>query len=137
MSNTPTDAEIDEVTLDVLGYAALDKETNDTARMIARAVLAKWGTPQPVVREPLSDAQIAEMMRDTWGCASIAPRHAMGFARAIEAEARRDALEEAAAAVEKATYRKRWAKAAVNSHPNDVPPCEFAALIRAMKEPTP
>ena len=44
MSNTPTDAEIDEVTLDVLGYAALDKETNDTARMIARAVLAKWGT---------------------------------------------------------------------------------------------
>lgn len=59
------------------------------------------------------------------------------FARAIEAEARRDALEEAAAAVEKATCRKRWAKAAVNSHPDDVPPCEFAALIRAMKEPTP
>ena len=58
MSNTPTDAEIDEVTLDVLGYAALDKETNDTARMIARAVLAKWGTPQPVVREPLTDEQI-------------------------------------------------------------------------------
>ena len=45
MSNTPTDAEIDEVTLDVLGYAALDKETNDTARMIARAVLDKWGQP--------------------------------------------------------------------------------------------
>ena len=84
MSNTPTDAEIDEVTLDVLGYAALDKETNDTARMIARAVLAKWGTPQPVVREPLTDAQIAEMMRDTWGCASIAPRHALEFARAVE-----------------------------------------------------
>lgn len=60
-----------------------------------------------------------------------------GFGYAIEAEARRDALEEAAAAVEKATYRKRWAKAAVNSHPDDVPPCEFAALIRAMKEPTP
>ena len=56
---------------------------------------------------------------------------------AIEAEARRDALEEAAAAVEKATYSKRWAKAAVNSHPDYVPPCEFAALIRAMKEPTP
>ena len=59
------------------------------------------------------------------------------FARAIEAEAQRDALEEAATAVEKATYSKRWAKAAVNSHPDDVPPCEFAALIRAMKEPTP
>ena len=66
-----------------------------------------------------------------------------GFGYAVEAEvrnqaeARRDALEEAAAAVEKATYRKRWAKAAVNSHPDYVPPCEFAALIRAMKEPTP
>lgn len=131
MSNTPTDAEIDEVTLDVLGYAALDKETNDTARMIARAVLAKWGTPASVVvgevaehyrnaiasacegwtmpdglRKhletalwspptpqptqpqagvvPLSDAQIAEMMRDTWGCASIAPRYALEFARAVE-----------------------------------------------------
>ena len=59
------------------------------------------------------------------------------FARAIEAEVRNAALEQAAKAVEKATYRKRWAKAAVNSHPDDVPPCEFAALIRAMKEPTP
>ena len=36
------------------------------------------------VREPLTDAQIAEMMRDTWGCASIAPRHALEFARAVE-----------------------------------------------------
>lgn len=63
MSNTPTDAEIDEVTLYVLGYAALDKETNDTARMIARAVLAKWGTPQPVVREPLTPEQISAMSR--------------------------------------------------------------------------
>ncbi len=34
--------------------------------------------------EVLSDAQIAEMMRDTWGCASIAPRHALEFARAVE-----------------------------------------------------
>ena len=63
MNNTPTDAEIDEVTLDVLGYAALDKETNDTARMIARAVLAKWGSPQPVVREPLTPEQISAMSR--------------------------------------------------------------------------
>lgn len=39
---------------------------------------------QPVVREPLTDAQIAEMMRDTCGCASIAPRHALEFARAVE-----------------------------------------------------
>lgn len=45
-------------------------------------------TPQPApaqaVAVPLTDAQIAEMMRDTWGCASIAPRHALQFARAIE-----------------------------------------------------
>lgn len=34
--------------------------------------------------EPLTGAQIAEMMRDTWGCASIAPRHALAFARAVE-----------------------------------------------------
>ena len=42
----------------------------------------------------LSDEQIAETIRETWGCASIAPRHAMGFARAIEAEVRKqdDAL---------------------------------------------
>ena len=85
----------------------------------------------------LSDDRIAEMMRDTWGCANIAPRHAEAFARVIQAAARRDALEEAAAALETATYRKRWAKAAVNSQPNNVPPCEFAALIRAMKEGAP
>ena len=36
------------------------------------------------VREPLTDEQLAEMMRDTWGCASIAPRHAPEFARAVE-----------------------------------------------------
>ena len=34
---------------------------------------------------PLTDEQLAEMMRETWGCASIAQRHAMKFARAIEA----------------------------------------------------
>ena len=33
---------------------------------------------------PLTDEQLAEIMRETWGCASIAPRHAMQFARAIE-----------------------------------------------------
>lgn len=48
----------------------------------------KHGIPlvrqQPVVRELLTPDQIAEMMRDTWGCASIAPRHALAFARAVE-----------------------------------------------------
>ena len=43
-----------------------------------------YTAPQPVAREPLTNAQIAEMMRDTWGCASIAPRHALEFARVVE-----------------------------------------------------
>ena len=47
------------------------------------AVACAKAAPQAVV-EPLTDAQIAEMMRDTWGCASIAPRHALEFARAVE-----------------------------------------------------
>ena len=46
-------------------------------------------TPQPTQAQagavPLTDEQLAAMMRETWGCASIAPRHAIGFARAIEA----------------------------------------------------
>ena len=81
MTTEPTDAEIVALMRD--GYNC---RYNDEADHIefARAVLAKWGTPQPVVREPLTDAQLAEMMRDTWGCASIAPRHALEFARAIE-----------------------------------------------------
>ncbi len=45
-------------------------------------------TPQPTQAQagavPLTDEQLAEIMRETWGCASIAPRHAIGFARAIE-----------------------------------------------------
>lgn len=45
-----------------------------------------------------------------------------------------DALEEAAAAVEKATYRKRWAKAAVNGQSRNMPPCDLAAAIRKLKE---
>ena len=53
-------------------------------RMRFEQPLNLYTAPQPVVREPLSDAQIAEMMRDTWGCASIAPRHALEFARAVE-----------------------------------------------------
>ena len=48
-----------------------------------------YTTTQPTQAQagavPLTDEQLAEMMRETWGCASIAPRHAMKFARAIEA----------------------------------------------------
>lgn len=43
-----------------------------------------YAAPQPAVREPLTDGQIAELMRDTWGCASVAPRHALEFARVVE-----------------------------------------------------
>ena len=103
MTNTPSDAEIEAL---VKRHGATSYRnradtqhpaygfTEDGLNGLIDEVLAKWGTPQPVVREPLTDAQIAEMMRDTWGCASIAPRHAVGFARAIEAEVRKqdDAL---------------------------------------------
>ena len=88
MSNTPSDAEILALAQQHLKafaqFTGAGEVWFEGEVEFARAVLAKWGTPQPVVREPLTDAQIAEMMRDTWGCASIAPRHALEFARAIE-----------------------------------------------------
>ena len=65
--------------------------TKKGVRVLAEAVLSMDSaltTPQPTHAQagavPLTDAQIAEMMRDTWGCASIAPRHALEFARAVE-----------------------------------------------------
>ena len=71
-------------------------QTEATCEGYEPSAVEVWNlrTPQPVVREPLTYGQIEEMMRETWGCASIAPRHAMGFARAIEAEMRKqdDAL---------------------------------------------
>ena len=93
MSNTPSKAEIETL---VKRHGATSYRnradtqhpaygfTEDGLNGLIGEVLAKWGAPQPVVREPLTDAQIAEMMRDTWGCASIAPRHALEFARAVE-----------------------------------------------------
>ena len=88
MTNTTSKAEIEKLAAEHLkafsqfpmgGQVWFEGEVE-----FARAVLAKLGAPQPVVREPLTDAQIAEMMRDIWGCASIAPRHALEFARAVE-----------------------------------------------------
>ena len=81
MSNTPSKEDIDLLVRAYLGDCG--PQANRVYSFVS-AVLAKWGSPQPVVREPLTDAQIAEMMRDTWGCASIAPRHALEFARAVE-----------------------------------------------------
>ena len=67
------------------GNGTLRQLLNDAAD----AIRAGWATPQPTQAQagavPLTDEQLAEMMRETWGCASIAPRHAIGFARAIEA----------------------------------------------------
>ena len=87
MSNTPSDADIEALAqqhLKAFVQFSLGEVWFEGEVEFARAVLARWGTPQPVVREPLTDEQLAEMMRDTWGCASIAPRHALEFARAIE-----------------------------------------------------
>ena len=88
MSNTPSDAEILALAQQHLKafaqFTGAGEVWFEGEVEFARDVLARWGTPQPVAREPLSDAQIAEMMRDTWGCASIAPRHALEFARAVE-----------------------------------------------------
>lgn len=78
----PTDAEIESAWTEATGSSILPYP--DDMLAFARTVLARWGSPQPVAREPLTDAQIAEMMRDTWGCASIAPRHALEFARTVE-----------------------------------------------------
>ena len=54
----------------------------------ARPLVFGDTTPQPTQAQagavPLTDEQLAEMMRETWGCASIAPRHALEFARAVE-----------------------------------------------------
>ena len=89
MSNTPSDA---LAKLRHLYANMMQGSVRDTAsaKRIAEGLLApaielleRSAAPQQLV-EPLTDAQIAEMMRDTWGCASIAPRHALEFARAIE-----------------------------------------------------
>ena len=88
MTNTPSEAEIEKLAAEHLKSFAQFTGAGDVwvegEVAFARAVLAKWGTPQPVAREPLTDEQLAEMMRDTWGCASIAPRHAPEFARTVE-----------------------------------------------------
>lgn len=65
MSNTPSDEELKGL----LPTVQLDRKqepkvqvwlTQKDAIEYARAVLAKWGTPQPVVREPLTLQQIAK-----------------------------------------------------------------------------
>ena len=89
----------------------------------------------------LSDEQIVLTARQIGGLFDDLAVHYQSddivrFARAIEAEARRDALEEAAQLVEKATYRTRWVKAGVNGQASNTPPCALAAAIRKLKEDT-
>ena len=59
------------------------KEALSDLEWWARRKLAAHAQAAESVPAPLSDAQIAELMRDTWGCASIAPRLALEFARAV------------------------------------------------------
>ena len=63
MTNTPSDADIEALAQQHLkafaqftgaGEVWFEGEVD-----FARAVLAKWGTPQPVVREPLSATQVS------------------------------------------------------------------------------
>ena len=61
MTNTPSDAEIEALAAEHLKAFAQFTGAGDVwvegEVAFARAVLAKWGTPQPVVREPLTDEQ--------------------------------------------------------------------------------
>ena len=67
MSNTPSDAEIDKLAAEHLKAFAQFTGAGDVwvegEVAFARAVLSKWGTPQPVVREPLTPEQISAMSR--------------------------------------------------------------------------
>jgi hypothetical protein len=65
--NTPSDEEIVALAqqhLKAFAQFRLGEVWFEGEVEFARAVLAKWGAPQPAPA-PLSDAQIAEMMRDT------------------------------------------------------------------------
>ena len=50
MTNKPTDAELIAFAVET----GMRVRTGKGAVSFARAVLARWGTPQPVVREPLT-----------------------------------------------------------------------------------
>ena len=55
----PTDDEIDAVV-----QACRERGLRELD--VFRAVLAKWGTPQPVVREPLTDDWIRSRCKEPW-----------------------------------------------------------------------
>ena len=59
MSNTPSDEDIVALAIS----EGIKLRTGAGVVKLARAVLAKWGTPQPVVREPLSDDVVKDAAR--------------------------------------------------------------------------
>ena len=64
MSNTPSDEEMEQLIFEIYPtYQAPGASQRILIREFARAVLAKWGKPQPVVREPLTPEQGSAMSR--------------------------------------------------------------------------
>lgn len=59
MSTQPTDDQAWQVLLEI------PEQENEQAVVgaFARAVLAKWGTPQPVVREPIGNKELASLAK--------------------------------------------------------------------------
>ena len=59
----PTDAELGKLAEECgIGWGAGLGGMSDFLSAFARAVLAKWGTPQPVVREPLSVQEVEQLL---------------------------------------------------------------------------
>ena len=57
MSNTPSDEELDALIAEYRTRIYPQDMQPRFERAIMRAAIAKWGTPQPVEREPLTDEQ--------------------------------------------------------------------------------
>ena len=85
MSNTPSDSDIEALAQQHLKafaqFTGAGEVWFEGEVEFARAVLAKWGTPQPVVREPLTPSQYNIAL----GCATdIPPSRYEVVTRAIE-----------------------------------------------------
>ena len=65
MSNTPSDADIEALAqqhLKAFAQFSAGEMWFEGEVEFARAVLAKWGTPQPVVREPLTVQEVEQLL---------------------------------------------------------------------------
>ena len=79
--------------------------------------------------EALTDAELQSLRNlgnESEAAADEIEHLRAGLIKAISQE-----RERCARLAEKLTYRRRWLKAATNSTPDTVPPCEIAAAIRA------